>query len=239
MLIDMHAHTSGISRCCRIPYDKVIDIALERGIDGIVLTNHYQRAYVTDGDADAFARRYIEEYHRTREYGERVGAVVFFGVEVTMEKHGGAHLLVYGTGERFVTDNPEMYEYTQRELYEKVKAAGGVCIQAHPYRKSPNLLDTAYLDGVEINCHPLYGKSDAADMIAIARESNITLTCGGDYHADTYRPRCGTYLPESVRDSIAVARYLADAEEVSLLIHEPNTPEPYSFEYNRRTGEGK
>jgi histidinol phosphatase-like PHP family hydrolase len=43
MLIDMHAHSSGISTCCQIPYDKVIDTAKENGMDGIVLTNHYQK----------------------------------------------------------------------------------------------------------------------------------------------------------------------------------------------------
>ena len=56
MLIDMHAHTSGISTCCRIPAPDVIKAALDAGLDGIVLTNHYQRSYVKDGDAAAFAK---------------------------------------------------------------------------------------------------------------------------------------------------------------------------------------
>ena len=58
MLIDLHAHSSGISKCCRIPIERVIKEAKRVGLDGIVLTNHYQKNYVTDGDYAAFIRRY-------------------------------------------------------------------------------------------------------------------------------------------------------------------------------------
>ena len=45
MLIDLHAHTSGISRCCRIPIPEVLRQTLDNGMDGIVLTDHYQKSY--------------------------------------------------------------------------------------------------------------------------------------------------------------------------------------------------
>ena len=48
MLIDLHAHTGGISKCCRIPADKVVQAAKDVGLDGIVLTNHYQKETVAD-----------------------------------------------------------------------------------------------------------------------------------------------------------------------------------------------
>ena len=62
MLIDLHAHTSGISKCCRIPAPEVLRIAKENGIDGIVLANHYQKSYVKDMTVADFASKYIEEY---------------------------------------------------------------------------------------------------------------------------------------------------------------------------------
>ena len=46
MLIDLHAHTSGISRCCRIPAPEVLRRAKEVGLCGIVLTNHYTKSYL-------------------------------------------------------------------------------------------------------------------------------------------------------------------------------------------------
>ena len=50
MLIDMHAHSSGISTCCRIPAAAVIEAAAEAGIRGLIMTNHYNKSYVQDSD---------------------------------------------------------------------------------------------------------------------------------------------------------------------------------------------
>lgn len=233
MLIDLHAHSSGISHCCRIPYDAVIRAAGEVGLDGIVLTNHYQKSYVTDGDYAAFARRYTEEFRLTKAYGDSVGFKVFFGAEVTMERYGGAHLLLYAIPERFIEDNPTLFDWTMEEMYSRVKAIGGTLVQAHPYRKVKNLLPTEYLDGVEVNCHPLYGKSDFADMVEIATENHLILTCGGDFHADTYRPKCGMYLPDTLADSIELGRYLVEAPSLTLCVHEPNTEAPVISHWKR------
>jgi predicted metal-dependent phosphoesterase TrpH len=233
MLIDLHAHSSGISHCCRIPYDEVIRTAKEVGLCGIVLTNHYQKSYVKDGDFAAFARRYTEEFRLTKAYGDTVGMKVFFGAEVTMERYGGAHLLLYGIPESFIEENPTLFDWTMEEMYNRVKAIGGTLVQAHPYRKVKNLLPTEYLDGVEVNCHPLYGKSDFADMVEIATENHLILTCGGDYHADTYRPKCGVYLPDTLADGIELGRYLLEAPSLTLCIHEPNTEMPVIFHWKR------
>ena len=233
MLIDLHAHSSGISHCCRIPYDAVIRTAMEVGLCGIVLTNHYQKNYVTDGDYAAFARRYTEEFRLAKACGDAVGCKVFFGAEITMERYGGAHLLLYGIEERFIEENPTLFDWTMEEMHAAVKAVGGTLVQAHPYRKVKNLLPTEYLDGVEVNCHPLYGKSDFADMVEIATENKLILTCGGDYHADTYRPKCGVYLPDDLSDGVEIGRYLLRADELKLCIHEPNTEEPFEFVWNR------
>ena len=81
MLIDLHAHSSGISRCCQIPAPEVLKVAKEIGLDGIVLTNHYQKVYIPDGgDCAAFAERYLEEYKMAARAGEEIGCKVFFGI---------------------------------------------------------------------------------------------------------------------------------------------------------------
>lgn len=61
MLIDLHAHTSGISKCCRQPALKILENAREAGIDGIVLTNHYQRIYIVNDDVNDLVTRYMKE----------------------------------------------------------------------------------------------------------------------------------------------------------------------------------
>lgn len=233
MLIDLHAHSSGISKCCRIPAEQVVRAALEVGLDGIVLTNHYQKNYVTDGDYTAFAKRYVEEFRYAKQCGDALGLKVFFGVEITTEQYPGVHMLLYGIEESLIETHPTLFDLSQEELYRLTKEAGGTVIQAHPYRKGKRLLDTRYMDGVEVNCHPLYGTSDFADMLKIAEGANLILTCGGDYHADTYRPRCGTYLPDTLKDSVELGRLIGTADSLTLCIHEPNTPTPYDFLYVR------
>ena len=75
MLIDLHAHSSGISHCCRIPYDEVIRTAKEAGLCGIVLTNHYPKYYVTDGDYAAFIRRHTGMEYPTGPFVDEQGNV--------------------------------------------------------------------------------------------------------------------------------------------------------------------
>lgn len=50
-LCDLHCHSSGISKCCRIPYTQVIDEAKQAGIQAIVLTNHYVKENVVNSSA--------------------------------------------------------------------------------------------------------------------------------------------------------------------------------------------
>ena len=233
MKLDLHAHTSGISLCCRIPAETVLSFAKNIGLDGIVLTNHYTKYYVKNDDAMQFARDYIAEYEYTKRLGDEMGMKVFFGVEVTWEESTNVHILLYGVSPEFVLEHPTMYDYSQKKLYEVVKAAGGAMIQAHPYRNGATVLDTDYLDGLEINCHPLYGTSEAEKLIPIAQRNGLIMTCAGDFHADTYRPISATILPDSIGNEAQLANFLLTASRVELLIHEPLTAQPYRYQYFR------
>lgn len=234
MLIDMHAHSSGISTCCQITAEEAIAAAREAGIDGIVLTNHYQKHYIKDGDAPAFARRYADEYERAAAYGAQLGFPVFFGIEVTMALHGNAHMLVYGVASDFVLRHPTMYEYPQDELYRLVLAEGGALVQAHPLRKNVNrLLDPILLDGVEISCHPLYEGTHLDELTAFAADHGLILTCGGDYHADTHRPHCGMYMPDTLTDGREIGAYLRRVDAVRLCVQEVDARDAHDVAFVR------
>ena len=82
-------------------------------------------------------------------------------------------------------------------------------IQAHPFRKGIDvLLDLKYLDGVEANCHPLYDATHVNKLTSIAKNNNLLLTCGGDFHNDTHRPKCGVYLNDDLKDTSEIVSYL-------------------------------
>lgn len=223
MLIDMHAHTAGISRCCRADGETVLRAARDAGIDGLILCNHYQEEYVTHAGPAEFAERYIAEYLRTFEAAEKLGVKLFFGVEVTAKKLGGAHILIYGPGPELVWEHPEIYEYPLEDMHAIAHAKGGLVVQAHPFRRGGHVRDLRWLDGVEVNCHPLYEATCCGEMLNIAREARRLVTCGGDYHADTYRPVCGTYFPDDATDSAALIAHLKDSPEIKLCVHELRT----------------
>jgi histidinol phosphatase-like PHP family hydrolase len=236
MIIDMHAHSSGISPCCRIPADKVIIACKERGLDGIILTNHYSKSYLLNGDANGFAREYVDEYRLAKKYGEEYGVRVFFGIEITMELYDRVHLLVYGVDCDFVLSHPDIYDYTQQELYKTVHEYGGALIQAHPMRRGKNvLLDLDFLDGVEINSHPIYDATHVDELSEIAAEKGLMITSGGDYHADTKRPFCGAELPEDI-ESTSIGKFLLTTDKLKIHYQEPRCDDLYSAVYQRGIG---
>jgi predicted metal-dependent phosphoesterase TrpH len=220
MLIDLHAHSSGISPCCRIAADEVVRHAAKAGLDGIVLTNHYCKDYLQNNDSLAFAHAYLEEYDYAKACGDAQGIRVFFGIEITMQRYD-VHLLVYGVDADFILTHHAMYDYTQQDLYHAVHEYGGLLVQAHPYRGGTDrLLDTTYLDGVELSCHPLYDGTHLSELSAIAQRDSLILTCGGDYHADTHRPHCGLYLPDDILTGKAMAAYLRTTPTIRLCVQE-------------------
>lgn len=223
MLIDMHAHTSGISWCCRADAQTVLNTARENGIDGLVLCNHYQELYVQNGDPTALAQSYVQEYVQTKELADAMGMPLFFGVEVTASQHDNAHILLYGLQPDFVLRHPAVYEYPLEKITALVHAEGGLAVQAHPFRNGGYLLDLSLLDGVEVNCHPLYDATHCDELLGIAGEAGLLVTCGGDYHADTYRAVCGTHFPDNARDNAALVAYLKQTEQITLHVHEVRT----------------
>ena len=211
MLIDLHLHSSAISTCCKISLEDGLTLAKEMGMDGAVLTNHYVKNYVKDDDYAAFARRYMEECKRAVTLGKELGMPVFWGIELTPEYNPKVHLLIYGVGEDFLLRYPTLFDWDLPTIYQRVKEAGGILIQAHPFRYGEHLQELRYLDGVEVNCHPGCADTYLERVYRIADENGLILTCGGDFHKDTVRPLCGMYLPDDLADSKAVAEYLKTA----------------------------
>lgn len=124
MLIDLHTHTSPLSWDSELTPDDVIDVAKQRGLDGVAFTEH--DAAFDPEEARALARR-----HRF---------LVFAGIEMNVEE---GHALVYGL-HRY-----EVAMHRMRELVSRVRAAGGAMIAAHPYRRwmpEPVVLQTMQWD---------------------------------------------------------------------------------------------
>lgn len=223
MLIDMHAHSGGISRCCKADAKDIMTAAKAEGIDGLIMCNHYLKDYVTTTPED-LAKVYVEEYHYAKKCADEAGIKLFFGIEVTAHKHANSHILVYGMPTEFLIENPEIYDYTLEEMYALVHPAGGLMVQAHPYRGGGKIQELRFLDGIEVNCHPAYDATHCDEMLRIAGEEGKMVTCGGDYHADVpYRPVCGVHFPDDTKDIADVVKYLKETRTIKLHVHELRT----------------
>jgi histidinol phosphatase-like PHP family hydrolase len=234
MLIDFHAHSKGISKCCQIEGDKMVEVVKEKGMDGIILTNHYDKSYVIDNDIIGLAKRYIDEYYYVKECGDKINIKVFFGIEVTMSKHDNLHMLVYGVKPEFILKYPDIYDYEIDKLSKIVHEENGILVQAHPYRKGVDkLLDLKYLDGIEANCHPLYDGSYLYRITTLAKLKNKIVTCGGDYHAVTHRVKCGVYIPNEIKDEIEIVNYLLNSKEILLHLQEPDSIQSYQYKFEK------
>ena len=232
MLIDFHAHSKGISKCCKIGGKDMVLLTKNSGMDGIILTNHYDKNYLINDDSNEFAKRYVDEFYYVQKEGEKIGFKVFFGLEITMAKHNNVHMLVYGVDCDFVLKYPNLYDYTQQELYNLVHQNNGILVQAHPYRKGKDvLLDLNYLDGIEANCHPLYDGTYIDELYNIAVTNKKLLTCGGDFHNDTIRVKCGVYLNDNIKNTSEIVNYLKNTKEIKLCIQEVNELTSNNFSY--------
>ena len=221
MLIDMHTHSSGISGCCRLNVFEIVDAAKDVGLDGIILTNHYYSDGADDYESQAdYVECYIKEYELARAYGEKVGLKVFFGIEVTPEFMERLHLLVYGVETDFLRNNPQLCDLSLKELYELVHENGGILVEAHPFRHNCPIIDTNYLDALEINCHPLYKTTHFDDVKNGALQGKVKLTCGSDYHGDTYRAFCGVYFPDNVEEIGDITDYIKNSSQINMRVHE-------------------
>ena len=109
MKIDLHIHTAPLSACSYIGPQELIQEARRLKLDGICLTEH--QVVWNRAEVDRLA--------------EQAGIRIFRGNEYTTNQ---GDILVFG----FYEDIKELL--ILQELREKVTAAGGYMIAAHPFR---------------------------------------------------------------------------------------------------------
>lgn len=220
MLIDAHMHTNGISRCSQCTPAQVIDVCKNNRLDGIVLTNHCKPAYIDEKGYGNWIQRYLDEFHITRELGEKAGLKVFLGIEVSPSGLGTVEFLIYGITDEFLLNSPELFNLSQKELYELCQKNNALLYQAHPYRNGAVPQDPKFLDGVEINCHPIYETNERVRVTEFARSNGLKISCGSDYHGDTYKSYCGMIVPDDINNSVEFADYIREHEQCELVIHD-------------------
>ncbi len=200
MKFETHFHTQESSPCGQVEAKTAVREYLKAGYDGIVVTDHYG-SYPLDWFSGSLKERLDQSmsgYLHAKEEGERLGLTVLFGVEIRLEE-GPEDLLLYGLSPAFFLNRPDIYTVTLPELSDAVHSAGGIIVQAHPYREPCRPREPEFLDGVEIyNGNPRQDNhNDLA--AAFAKENGLICTSGSDYHQPQDLARGGIELQGPVR----------------------------------------
>lgn len=178
MFIDLHMHECTYSKDSFLKLEDIVAIGKQRGLDAICITDH------DDMGLKEFAKQYSE---KTRfpifvgiEYYSLQGDIVAFGIEEYPKERVSA-----------------------QEFINLVKAQGGVCFSAHPFRNNNRGLEEHIrtvkgLDGVEVLNGSTMPEANqkAADY---AKKLGLVTVGASDCHIPEKIGFFATYFPGKVR----------------------------------------
>ncbi len=185
-LYETHLHTCEASACGRVHGEDYIRYMMDKGYSGIVVTDHFfngNTCIPADLPWKERVEMYASGFERARKAAEGLDFLVMFGVEVNFQKD---EYLLYGIDKEWIKNHEDMMDMTRHELHEAIRAAGGVMIQAHPYRERDYLSDIKLVPASAIDGIEVYNAANKSNMNALGYELAVRLgvpmTAGSDIH---------------------------------------------------------
>ncbi len=194
---ETHSHTSPASKCAHQDGTAMAKAYKLAGYDGMIVTDHNWGGNTSIYRAlpwEEWILRFSWGYEQARKFGEQNGLKVWFGYEAGYD---GTDFLIIGV-------TPQRMEKIRRyrlwnasipEQMDIIHEAGGIVIQAHPYRLGKHIpevrLFPEYVDAIEgINAEHSnrlsrshYNPEWNDQAIALANEFNLPITAGSDSHS--------------------------------------------------------
>ena len=201
---ELHAHTSPVSSCSYVSAAEAVRRYREAGCHSLVIANHLSPAkWLNNEPIDELAARYLSDYEAAKEAAGN-DLHVILGVEIRFPENANDYL-VYGVSpediEFFLTLLPHGIE----NFYKKAKTDRNVILQAHPFRKEMVRAPLHAIDGIEVfNVHPRHN-SAVAVAAKFARENNLLVCGGSDFHYENDEALCLVRTEDKLRDSYDVA----------------------------------
>lgn len=211
---ETHLHTSEGSACGSISGAEQARRYHELGYQGIIITDHFftgNCAVPRELPWKEWARQFCLGYVNAKKAGDEIGLDVFFGWE---SNYHGAEFLIYGLSPEWLEEHPEVLDWSVEQQFENVSKAGGMVIQAHPFRED------WYIDQVRVYPHAVHGVevfnvgnefrnpiyNDRA--LAYAMEHKLPMIAGTDshgYNEHNVGIACDRRL-EAIQDFIALVK---------------------------------
>lgn len=181
MIIDMHMHTARHSSCSRLSPEMMAATALERGLDGIVITDH---DYLwPDDEIQTLQTRFPD-------------LKILRGIEVSTAQ---GHALAYGVSPQ---QTAQFYvKMPLAELTQIVHSADGIVVLAHPTRYDDEIPGEVYhsdIDGVEALSLNVRTYMERA-IQTLASQLDVPSIAGTDAHAVDAIGFYGTDFDDPIR----------------------------------------
>ncbi len=145
MRIDLHVHTREGSSCARSTADEVVRSAIDRGLDGLVITDHDR---LMDDARLVYLNRKYAPFR------------LFGGIEITTQRE---HVLVLGVND----EQLEMRRWAYARLQAFVNDRGGFLALAHPFRFNADRIEA------DLDRYPPHGLEASSWNTAAAAASRI------------------------------------------------------------------
>ena len=197
-IYETHLHTIEASACSDTPGRAYPEFMLRAGYSGMIVTDHFFTGNSAVPRDLPWADR-VEQYCSGYEHAlaaklsdERFKDFsVFFGIEFNFECD---EYLLYGVDKQWLLQNPDIMFQSRAEIYDTVHKAGGIMVQAHPYRER-DYIQTIHLcpsvcDGAEIyNAENPQWQNALGHQFAL--EHSFLPSAGSDIHHLTQRTMGG------------------------------------------------
>lgn len=197
---ELHCHSATVSACGRTEPERIVELYLAAGYTSLVLTEHINNAtftcekYKGPDDWQSKIDHYMEGYHRLKQAAGK-DLFVILGLECKLLCHSDTDLLVHGVTEEFLRATPDLVYTDFKTFSTRVREAGMLLFQAHPFRNNMLVLNPEYLDGYEIyNGHfKQNSRNDMAEIWAARMQKKVI--SGTDLHHEDC-PIAGGILTE-------------------------------------------
>lgn len=193
---ETHLHTSEGSACGSSHGTEYIQAFFDAGYSGIFVTDHFfggNTAAPREGKWEDRINHYCSGYEAASETAKKFNEEhkltgtdrefkVFFGLEQTFD---GDDYLIYGLDKAWLLAHPEVEKMRHAQLFEEVKKASGLMIQAHPFRLR-DYIKAIHLHPRDVHGVEIYnaGNRPLENELAehYAKEFNFPVTSGSDIH---------------------------------------------------------
>ena len=230
-LYETHLHTCEASKCGKVHGEEYIPYMIDKGYSGMIVTDHFFNGNTCVPEDLPWKERveiYASGYERALKAAEGKDFNVMFGVEFNFQKD---EYLLYGIDKQWLLDNERIMNMTRHELLAAVHKAGGIMIQAHPFRERDYLSDIKLAptacDGVEV-----YNAANKPNMNALGYEYCVNLdlpmTSGSDLHYFHENELGGMLFKNKIESVQDFARAVLERSGVPVSLRPDGTITPVS-----------